>query len=153
MAQKPSLCRIGVAQRVRAAHPAFFRVWLLGFDPRSYLLQSEKRRYLSSLGRLGVGDTDDEPLAEGTRGAGDGIQSHGDVARVKQAIQLRPAGTKLPGHGLLCFLLLVHGSLELPGQNALDGNGLDFFANAFLLQEAIEGGPAVVQSLASFVPG
>jgi hypothetical protein len=36
-------------------------------------------------------------------------------------------------------LLLAHGPLQLPGEDALNGNGLDFFADAFFFEEAIEG--------------
>src|SRR5262249_33388076 len=59
---------------------------------------------------------------------------------IEQAIELGAAGAQIAGEGLLGLLLLLHDLRELPGEDALYGNGFDLFADALLVEEAVEGG-------------
>jgi hypothetical protein len=57
---------------------------------------------------FGVGDPNDDALAERRSRAGNGIERHGDVLRVEQPIELRAAGAKLFRQGEFRLLLPVH---------------------------------------------
>lgn len=79
----------------------------------------------------------------------DGIERDRDVPEVKQAIQFWPARVKLFGQRLLGFLLYLHGLFELPSQDPLDSNRLDFFADSFPFEKTIESRSTVVRSFAA----
>jgi hypothetical protein len=89
-------------------------------------------------------DPQDQSFSKNVSGASDCIDRHGSVLRIQQTIELRPAGAELPGHCLLCFLLLLHRLLKLPGKNSLHRDSFNFFPDAFLFQETVKGRAVVV---------
>src|SRR6266852_602451 len=61
-----------------------------------------------------------------------------DVAfRIENAIHLGTARLQQDSHTCLGSLSLLHGLGQLPGYDLLDGLGLRFGENAFLLQEVV----------------
>jgi len=53
-------------------------------------------------------------------------------------------------HRLFDLLLFLNGLFELPLQHTLNGDSLDFLANPFFFQKAIESRTAVVRSFCDF---
>ena len=98
--------------------------------------------------RLHIGEAEDEALAESSGRASDGVQRHRDIARIQEAIELRPAGMELLGHRPLRLLLFAHGLFQLPSQDALDGDGLDFLLDALLLKKTVECGATMTDFFA-----
>jgi hypothetical protein len=58
---------------------------------------------------------------------------------------LRPAGAHAFGHRLLADVLRFHGFLQMPSDDALDGDDLHFTEDSFLFKKAIEARSAVIE--------
>src|SRR2546426_6267835 len=78
--------------------------------------------------------------ADCARCASECFESHGMAVRVKESVKLAPASLHPAGHLRLGETLLLHGLLNLPGENPLNGKALGRFVGPLVLQKVIKGG-------------
>src|SRR5712691_8350839 len=78
--------------------------------------------------------------ADCARCASECFESHGIAVRVKESVKLAPASLHPAGHLRLGETLLLHGLLNLPGENPLNGKALGRFVGPLVLQKVIKGG-------------
>src|SRR5437763_15738418 len=67
-----------------------------------------------------------------------GLQGHITLFGVEEAVKLGATGVHKSGHLVLRQFLLLHGFLDLPGDNFLNGGCTKFFEHAFPLEETVE---------------
>ena len=97
---------------------------------------------------LHIRNANDQTLPDRSRCPGHRIKCHGNISRVEQTVQLRPARPKLLCHHLLRFLLLAHGLLQLPSHHTFDSGRLDFLPDSFFVQKTVERRPTIIRFLA-----
>lgn len=72
------------------------------------------------------------------RGRGERVEANTAIRWVQYPIQLTPAGVHHLRHLVLAQVLLFHGLLKLPGQDALHGKGRRLFQGPLILQVLLE---------------
>src|SRR2546426_9197098 len=78
--------------------------------------------------------------ADCARCASECFESHGMAVRGTDAVKRAPARLHPAGHLRLGETLLLHGLLNLPGENPLNGKALGRFVGPLVLQKVIKGG-------------